>query len=104
MDEDKLKDFLKSYAEVLREGIKLSEFKSGVFPLQSKVRMPARGIEITTANGHSVAFVSLDEGGGPSMPVGPAAMTFSRLFVDLANAYYEFEPMPLRPLQIKRGR
>lgn len=90
-EEDKLMDFLKSYADILREGLKPSDFKSDVFPLQSMVSMPSGGIKITTGNGAPVAFVSCDEGGGSSMPVGPAAMTFARWFVNLANAYYEYE-------------
>ena len=91
MEEDKLLDFLKSYADVLREGVELSEFDPDIFPLQMMVKMAAGGIEITTSNGHPVAFVATDEGGGPSMPVGPAAMTFAHLFVNLTSAYYEYE-------------
>ena len=91
MNENKLLDFLKSYADVLREGVKLSELKADIWPLKSRVSMPGGGIEISTNNGLPVAWVSCDEGGGPSMPVGPVAMTFSKLFVNIANAYYKYE-------------
>ena len=87
MNEDKLKDFLKDYAEILRENVDISS----QLPLQMMVKMPMGGILITTNDGKQVAFVSTDEGGGPSMPVGPAAMTFARLFVTLVNKHYELE-------------
>lgn len=85
MKGEKLKDFLKSYAEILRNGIDISD----ELPLQMTVKMPAGGIVITTCRGTNVAFVSCDEGGGPSMPIGPVAMTFARLFVNLVNKHYE---------------
>ncbi|KKN45300.1 hypothetical protein LCGC14_0684530 [marine sediment metagenome] len=84
-DEVKLLDFLKDYAKILREGVDISKD----LPLSSMVSMPGGGIKITTYDGRCIAFVSIDEGGGPSMPVGPAAMTYAKLFVTLVNKCYE---------------
>ena len=88
MNDDKLKDFLKNYAKILREGVDISE----VLPLSSFVSMPGGCVKILTNDGRLIAIVCPDEGGGPSMPIGPVAMTFSKLFVDLVNKYYEKEP------------
>ena len=88
MNKDKLKDFLKDYAEILRTGVDISK----VLPLSSFVSMPGGCVKILTNDGRLIAIVCPDEGGGPSMPVGPVAMTFSKLFVDLVNKYYEKEP------------
>ena len=87
MKEDKLKDFLKDYAEILRTGVDISE----VLPLSSFVSMPGGCVKILTNDGRLIAIVCPDEGGGPSMPIGPVAMTFSKLFVNLVNKYYEGE-------------
>lgn len=85
MDEAKLKDFLKDYAKILRKGVDIS----GDLPLSSMVSMPGGYIGISTNDGRHVICVSLDEGGGPSMPVGPAAMTYAKLIVTLLNKYVE---------------
>ena len=87
MNEDKLKDFLKDYAEILRTGVDISE----VLPLSSMVSMPGGCVKILTNDGRLITMICPDEGGGPSMPVGPVAMTFSKLFVNLVNKYYERE-------------
>jgi len=83
MDKEKLKDFLKVYAEILREGVDIS----GDLPLSYMVKMPAGGIQIFTKDYRTIAFVSVEEGGGPSMPVGPAAITYAKLIVNLLNMY-----------------
>lgn len=85
MNEDKLKDFLKDYVEILRTNIDISE----VLPLSSMVDMPGGCVKIYTNDKRLIGIVCPDEGGGPSMPVGPVAMTFSKLFVNLINKYYE---------------
>jgi len=90
MKDEKLLDFLKSYAGILREGLDISLFDDETFPLKMSVKMAGGGILITANNGNHIAFVSCDEGLGPSMPVGPIAMTFARLFVNLANCYSEY--------------
>ncbi len=88
MSKAKLLDFLKDYAEILRTGVDISKD----LPLSSFVSMPGGGIKISTCNGKPIIFVSIDEGGGPSMPVGPAAMTYAKLIVSLLNKYYEENP------------
>lgn len=85
ISKDELLNFLKVYAEILREGTDIS----GDLPLSSKVSMPGGGIGIYTNNGRHVAFVAMDEGGGSSMPVGPAAMTYAKLFTNLVNKFYK---------------
>ena len=85
MDEAKLKDFLKDYAKILKQGIDISKD----LPLTSSVSMPGGCIQIFAADGRCIILVSIDEGGGPSMPIGPAAMTYARLIVNLLNTYYE---------------
>jgi hypothetical protein len=85
MDAAKLKSFLKDYAEILREGVDISND----LPLTFMVSMPAGGISIKTKDGRNIAFISVEEGGGSSMPVGPAAMTYARLIVNLLNKYKE---------------
>jgi len=107
MKDEKLLDFLKIYAEALREGIDISLFGGEVFPLQMVVKMAGGSIVIIAANGNHIAFVSCDEGLGPSLPVGPIAMTFARLFVNLTNSYYEYlkdtpQP-PNKPRQDHQG-
>lgn len=83
MTDNKLKGFLKSYAEILGKGVDITS----QLPLYMTVKMAQGGIEITTNEGKQVGYVIYDDGGGPSMPVGPTAMTFARLFVELVNGY-----------------
>jgi len=89
MGENDIKDFLKGYAELLKS-VNISDLKPEVFPLTMRIKMPAGGIEINDGQERRIAFVSIDEGMGPSMPVGPAAMLFAGMFVDLTNAYYKY--------------
>ena len=88
-DDNDIKGFLKAYANLLK-GVELSDIKSEIFPLKTLVRMPSGGITIFTNKGDAIAFVSIDEGMGPSMPIGPAAMVFAHTFIDLTNAYYNY--------------
>ena len=90
MNKDKLKDFLKDYAKILREGVDISND----LPLTSMVNMPSGCVKISTSDdgpggARLIIWVSVEDGGGPSMPVSPAAMTYARLIVDLINKYYE---------------
>lgn len=87
MDETKLKEFLENYAEILKTDIDISED----LPLSYFVNMPGGCVEISTNDGRRIIYVSIDEGGLPSMPVGPAAMTYGRLIVDLLNKLYEIK-------------
>ena len=83
MDDSKLKEFLRDYIKILQENIDITS----QLPLQMTVNMPAGVIEITTSSGKQVAYITYDDGGGPSMPVGPTAVTFATLFVELINKY-----------------
>jgi hypothetical protein len=85
MDKEALKEFLKDYVDILSEGVDISSD----LPLRSQVSMPHGSIKITTQDGVPIAYIRIDEGLGPSMPVGPAAMTYAKLFVDLINKYHE---------------
>lgn len=90
MPEEDIMEFLKEYADALREGVDMSKLKSDQFPLSYNVSMAGGYIIISTANADHVATVAIDEGGGPSMPIGPVAMTFARLITNILNAYYEY--------------
>ena len=85
MNETKLKAFLKDYAEILKAGVDISDD----LPLSWQANMPAGGIEVFAHDGRSIAFISVEEGLGPSMPVGPAAMTYAELFTELINKYHD---------------
>lgn len=83
-NDDKLKDFLKEYVEILREGVDITND----LPLSMFVSMPMGGIKILTKDSRTIGYIVMDEGDCPSMPVGPAAMTYASLFVNLINEYY----------------
>ena len=85
MNEIELKDFLKDYVEILKTNVDISKD----LPLSYFVSMPSGCIEISTCNGERIIFICIDEKGGPSMPIGPIAMTYARLIVTLLNKYYE---------------
>lgn len=92
---DEVMNFLKSYAEILKEDVDLSL----LLPVGSMVDMPGGGVKIWSMSesederyyGKTLAYVCIDERGGPSMPVGPGAMTLARLIVKLLNTYYELK-------------
>jgi hypothetical protein len=84
---EELLDFLKAYAEILREGVDISKD----LPLRMNIKMACGGIEITTNDGLCIAHISIDEGGGPSCPVGPAATTYAKLFTKLVNKFHEMK-------------
>ena len=79
---EKLVEFLKLYAEILRTGVDITND----LPLSIKTEMPAGCIRILTKDGHHIASVGVEgDITSPSTPVGPATMTYAKLFVELAN-------------------
>lgn len=86
MEDAKLKYFLEGYVDLLRTEVDVS----GDMPLSFEPKMASGCIRIRTVDGRRLGGISLDEGGGPSMPIGPAAMTYAKLIVDLVNGYFEF--------------
>ncbi len=87
MTEKKLKEFLKSYVEILHD----FELPTSDFPLNFRTLMPAGCCKIYTVDGRHVATITVKEGGQtPSMPVCAADLAYTKMFVELANAYMLF--------------
>ena len=97
MDEDKMLDFLKGYAEILKTDIDMPVMNEAL-PLTYRVVMAGGCVVIETKDGLHVAAVSAkDDFTSPSMPIGPVSMTFARLFVKLVNAWWDFCKEPGTP-------
>ena len=84
MNKEKLESFLKDYAKVLQD----FELPASDFPLYPRAHMAGGRCCIYTADSRHVATITVREGGQtPSMPVCPADMEYTRMFVELANAF-----------------
>ncbi len=84
MKKEEIIDFLKDYAEVLKN----FELPESDFPLNYRALMPVACCRIYTVDGRHVASISVKEGGQtPSMPVCGADLEYTRMFVELANAF-----------------
>jgi len=82
MNRDNVKEFLKEYADILREGIDISDD----FPLQMDVQMPVGVIVIRTKDGRRVGSICVEgDITSPSMPISPASMTYARLFTAMGK-------------------
>ncbi len=90
MDNDKLMEFLKGYAEALKEIGEDKLLESGAFPLQVSINMPGGYCEIKSCNGSTLGYVRVkDEPTCSSMPVGPKSVAYAKFFVELANLWAE---------------
>ena len=84
MKKEEIIDFLKDYAEVLKN----FELPESDFPLNCRTHMSAGCCRIYTVDNRHVATISVKEGGQtPSMPVCGADLEYTRMFVELANAF-----------------
>ena len=83
MNEERVLKFLKSYVGMLKD-FKLPDSD---FPLNTRTHMAAGGrITIHTADGRHVATVVVEgDNKSPRMPLGPAALAYAKLFVELTN-------------------
>lgn len=83
MNEEQVLPFLKDYAKFLLD----FDFPEGDFPLFCKSDMPGGRMIIETVDGRHVATIRVegDNISPPSMPLGPAALFYAKLFVELAN-------------------
>lgn len=85
MKDEILKEFLKDYAQILREGVDIS----CDLPLYEEAVMAGGCIRIKSKDGRIIGTIFIECGNNPSMPISPAASTYARLIVSLLNKYYE---------------
>jgi hypothetical protein len=86
-------EFLHDYADFLR-GFELPDSD---FPLKWSTEMSWGYVKIETSDGRHVAAISVQGAGqSPSCPVGGPDVAYAKLFVWLANTFYEFKKVVLK--------
>lgn len=85
MEEETIKEFIKDYAKTLKAGVDIS----CDLPLYEEAVMAGGSIRIKTKDGRTIGAIFIECGENPSMPVSPAAATYSKLIVMLLNKYYD---------------
>ncbi len=85
MNDNEIKDFIKDYAEILRTGVDIS----CDLPLYEDAVMTGGLIRIKSKDGRTIGVIFIECGDNPSMPISPAASTYSKLIITLLNKYYE---------------
>lgn len=87
MKDKTIKEFLKDYAQILKEGVDIS----CDLPLYEEAVMAGGSVRIKSKDGRTIGVIFIECGDNPSMPISPAATTYARLIVTLLNKYLELE-------------